>query len=325
MMCRPPDFSSIVWPAFKGTRPAARIRMMSLSIVISCTSTMPATGERAPVSTTSFWAVSRMKAPVAAWFGTVARPRPLRSSPGHGRSTQGQRTAAQRSNTKSDDSELGSSLFAFSFRDSCVTLPIHVASPRSALQLGRSGPNEASISKRCAADDEDVRQVERRPVQVAPMQVEVVDHGADAQPVGDVAERTADQADVGGRLQAAANAAPQHHGERDTDGDADRGERWRCQPPASARNENEAPGLSTWTRLNQAVTVMPVAQRQIRGDHPLDTLVQRSSQAATPMSDRQRPLESIAAGLVPQVRRVRSVIGRGPRSAVRVRAGWPSA
>jgi len=41
--------------------------------------------------------------------------------------------------------------------------------------------------QRCADDDEDVCQVKSGPVHVAPMQIEVVDHGADAQPVDDVA------------------------------------------------------------------------------------------------------------------------------------------
>jgi len=56
------------------------------------------------------------------------------------------------------------------------------------------------------------------------MQIEVVDHSTDAHPVYDVAQRTADHANVGDHLESGPNAAPEEGCQRRTDGNADRNE-----------------------------------------------------------------------------------------------------
>ena len=113
---------------------------------------------------------------------------------------------------------------------------------------------------------------------VTPMQIEVVDHGTDAHPVDDIAQCTADHADVGDRLESVANAAPEEDCQRCADGDT---ERTDCMPlPAACVGQKGERGA----RIEDMDQIEPggdgnnFASGQVRGHHPFDELVQRKQQ-----------------------------------------------
>ena len=212
------------------------------------------------------------------WFGKVARaqaPSTVTCACTADAAPTASSAARQRDNTRFGRRKL---ISTFSPRDPLLALADSRRTSSAGFVRIAPWPERGQHEQRGAADDEDVRQIEGGPVHVAPMQVEVVDHGADAQPVDDIAERAADQTHVGSRFESAANAAPQQYGECNADGEADRGQRVALPAARVGEERERRAGVEDMDKIEPGGDGDAFAQRQIRGDHPLDALIQHEEQ-----------------------------------------------
>lgn len=107
------------------------------------------------------------------------------------------------------------------------------------------------------------------------MQIEVVDHRANANPVDDVAQRATDQTDIGYALDRTAYAAPQQPGEHDTDGHAQHGQRMALPSAGIGQERKRSARVENMDQIEPLGDRDARAQRQILRDDPLDALVER--------------------------------------------------
>src|SRR3990167_6905993 len=131
------------------------------------------------------------------------------------------------------------------------------------MRLARRGFQRCETPDQDGTDDEDIGHVEGWPMNGPPVEVEKVHHSANLNAVDQVAASPTHH-----QYTPPPTNAPPHR----SSGSACRArhttdtapttttvtpmKNQRCQPPASARNENAAPALSTCTKLNHSVTLM---------------------------------------------------------------------